>query len=118
MVFVSDNSSLRTFDPDSNWELICLRHGREYITFELRHPSSPPIQFWGEITRWEGTGRRREDGGDEVSWAFLVLSLNNQIPAHASQFKRKLIENALNAYGTVHNGPIGPLEVTFRSSWY
>jgi hypothetical protein len=112
MAFRSNYESKRTWDPDSGWELRATRHGPEYQNFELKHPTLPSIEFWGDTQSFEKTGETNDNGSPIYNSIFKVHAVNHVSWPIDHQHKR-LIREALNAYGSMHNGPLGKVEVIF-----
>jgi hypothetical protein len=112
MAFRSDSANLRTWDADSGWELHRIPTGPDIAKFQLRHPENPSINFYGEATV-EYTGLQTQEGRPIVRTKYLVHYVNGPA-ARSDPEQRRLIEEALLAFGYIHDGPIGPVEVAYK----
>lgn len=110
MAFQSDYKALRTWDPDSGWELFDVRRGPGYLAYELRNPRSPTLNFWCKALALERVEGETHLGHPRYARKEHVHFMSAQLP---SQTEKQLIQDALNAYGSLHNGPLGPLELTW-----
>ena len=116
MTFVSNFKALRTYDPDTGWELFTVPMGVGVEAFELRHPSNGRFPFWGIRPSAENTGRQLPDGRPEGRTVFDVLSINEAPTTKATAEQKQLIEDSIRAFGIIHDGPIGPTEVLFENN--
>lgn len=112
VTFVSDFKALRTYDPESGWELFGVPEGLEYKHYVLRHPTKPAIEFWGARSR-EAIDGSVPDG--VTRRVFRVLGVGELMPAQVNEETKDLIEAALQAFGLIHDGPVGQLRVDFSS---
>lgn len=115
MTFKSDFKALRTWDPDTGWELFKVTIGPDYPSFELRHPNEESINFWGKILSIESIDGLTPLGHKMSHKVFEVVAVNGRPGALASARERQLIEAALLAHGAFHNGPAGPVDVTYSA---
>lgn len=113
MAFKSDSHARRTWDPETGWELIEKTVGPGYPTFLLQHPQHSSVEFWGRVLSSENISGVGRHGGPLCRTVFEVRSVAGYPGARATKDQRELIEAALAAFGALHNGPIGPLEVIY-----
>lgn len=110
MAFQSDFKAMRTWDPDSGWELFDVTCGPGYPAYELRRPKSQTLSFWCKRLALERVEGETHLGHPRFARREHVNFMSAQTP---SQAERQMIYDALNAYGSLHNGPLGPLELTW-----
>lgn len=110
MAFQSDYKAKRTWDPDSGWELFDVTREPGYPAYELRHPRSQTLNFWCKRLALERVEGETHLGHPRYARKEHVNFMSAQQPPQA---ERQLIHDALNAYGFMHNGPVGPLELTW-----
>lgn len=114
MAFKSDYEAKRTWDPDSGWELYNMTRGPpEYLKFLLRHPTEPSIEFVVKVIAVERIDGQGSRGQPLFKSTVEVKSVNARVGDRASEGQRHLIEEALYAYGVLHNGPSGPVDVRY-----
>jgi hypothetical protein len=113
MAFRSDFKAARTWDPDTGWELFETPVGPGYPSFILRHPNQPPIEFWGAILSTENIEGTTPSGQPLRRTVFEVRAVNERPGSQATEMERRLIDDALFAFGALHNGPIGPVDVLY-----
>ena len=112
MAFISDSVNYRTYDPETGWELKVENMGGKK-KFTLAHPRKPPIEFVGTmelVQRIPEMDDPKKGLAYECIYHLERLDWSNPRKATAEQLK--LVHDALEAYGVVHNGPMpGTLEV-------
>lgn len=113
MAFQSDYEAKRTWDPDSGWELFRVTRGPDYPAYELRHPKSQSLNFWCKRLALERVEGETHLGHPRYARKEHVHFMSAHLPSLA---ERQLIHDALNAFGSLHNGPLGPLELTWDES--
>jgi hypothetical protein len=110
MPFKSDYGAKRTFDSESGWELFDVTMGPDFPHFELRHPQHPTISFWCKRIAREQVEGTTARGAPKYSRTVQVTLMSSRL---VSAEQKSLIQDALDAYGMLHDGPIGPLKLTF-----
>lgn len=107
MTFKSDSKKLRTFDEERGWELsVESRSGGENHQFKLSNVNGERFSFVGILDAVE----KVEDAPGEYLKRWRIrLGRGADWDRH-----RQLIEDALMAYGTVFNGPSGPILCSFE----
>lgn len=114
MSFVSNRIELRTYDPETGWELVRDRsRGPDHPGFCLKHPTQGEFKFWGK-RGVRNTGGLLPDGALEAEVSWLIMDIEGH-PNDAPQIRKDLITAALTAHGMIHNGPVGPTNVKFIS---
>ncbi len=114
MAWKSNFQARRTWDPDTGWELFDVTTGPGYPTFELRKNGGAGVRFQGEPLSSTKTGERTAVGHPMNDRGFRVFFLNGR-PMDVPPETRHLVQDALYAFGTFHNGPNGPVEVIFTT---
>ena len=111
MAFQSDRAAHRTYDAVEGWELIVERNAATVTHFRLTKTSGATFQF---IADYEGATKLRDgpEGSPSFRNSWHVLFVAPAGDLDESQ-QRSLIELALQAYGTAHDGPNGPIEVRY-----
>jgi hypothetical protein len=113
MAFQSDYKAKRTWDPDSGWELFDVTRGPGHPAYELRHPNSQTLSFWCKRLALERVEGETHLGHPRYARKEHVNVMSVKPPSGA---ERQMIHDALNAYGSLHNGPLGPLELSWDES--
>jgi hypothetical protein len=112
MSFVSDLRTFRTLDTESGWELFVTSSFNHY-EFRLVGPSEQEIAFCGtqiDVSKIDRPGLKPEFS---VHWRVYAVSPFNPVTKRKIEVpgRIELIRNALRAYGTVHNGPLGRVQI-------
>jgi hypothetical protein len=106
MAFKSDNKALRTFDPETGWELKVEGGGYGIKHYKLVHPNLPSIPFEAEDVYLERTPMADVPGQPPAHHKIMLLTrVDWDQPDKASPEKISLIAEALKAYRYAHSGP-------------
>ncbi len=111
MAFKSDYEAKRTLDSETGWELFDVTQGPDFPHFELRHPEQRTISFWCKTLSRERVDGVTARGGPRYRQSKRVTVMSSEA---VSAGEMMLIQQALEAFGFLHDGPIGPIELTFE----
>jgi hypothetical protein len=106
MTFESDPKKFRTFDVPSGWELLVEARSGKNHKFRMLHADGTSFVFVGVLESVEAV-----QGSPDQCLKIWRLLLGSGSEWSA---RKQLIEEALVAYGTVFNGPNGPVSCLFE----